>query len=80
MAPKLPETEKPLAGVLEAEAAGHVLLVDEHARPVAVLDALDRRVWAHLTDAADGKVYVHALRAGRDLLEARYQALLGLEV
>ncbi len=60
--------------------SGTVHLVNEKAHPVTFEEALDARCWAHLRDAADGKVYVHELPGSRDLLEARYQQLLGLNV
>jgi hypothetical protein len=66
--------------LLGAEAAGDLRLVDEHARPVALLGALDQRVWAHLRDAVDGQVYVHELSGSRELLNARYLDLLGINV
>ncbi|MDJ0367313.1 hypothetical protein QMK33_19365 [Hymenobacter sp. H14-R3] len=78
MAPTLPTDL--LQRLLDAESTGAVRLVDEQARPVALLDVLDARTWAHLTDAADGCVYVHELRGSRDLLQASYQELLGLNV
>lgn len=68
--------------LLGAEAAGHLRLVDEHAHPVAVLDALalDQHTWAHLRDAVDGQMYVHELPGSRELLEPRYLDMLQANV
>jgi hypothetical protein len=66
--------------LLGAEAAGDLCLVDEHARPIALLDSLDQRCWAHLRDAADGQLYVHELPGSLALQAARYLGLLGINV
>lgn len=79
MALNLPDTSA-LAQLKGAFAAGDVRLVDEHAQPLAFEEALDERCWAHVRDAADGKVYVHELNDSRDLLQPNYQELLGLNV
>jgi hypothetical protein len=69
-----------LQQLLGAVAAGNLRLVDEHGQPLALLDALDRRCWAHLTDAADGQVYVHEFAGSRALQQPQYLELLGINV
>lgn len=60
--------------------AGTLSLVDEHGHPMELLLALNRRCWARLTDAQDGKVYVHELPNANELQEPRYLELLGINV
>ena len=66
-----------LLGVMKT---GALKLVDEEGQPLGLLTALDHRCWAHLTDAQDGKVYVHELPGSRDLAQVRYLDLLGINV
>jgi hypothetical protein len=64
--------------LLGALRTGALRLVDEDAQPVSLAGSYDTPVWAHLRDAVDGQVYVHALAGSRELQAPRYLTMLGL--
>ena len=69
-----------LQHLLKAEAAGDLRLVDVDGKPLAIVEAVGLRCWAHLRDAQDGQVFVQELQSSRELLEPRYLELLGINV
>lgn len=81
MAPTPALTESTALRLLAGSiAAGTLRLVDEHGQPLALLDALDHRCWAHLRDASNDQVHVHEFASGRELVEPQYLELLGINV